>query len=68
MLINPSQLLDWKQYQFFNRPIGKLTEYFVFPFGQPCSEGSVRDETQGSVGCPRRMRLAIGMSEDVSQN
>jgi len=31
MLINPSQLLDWKQYQFFNRRIGKLTEYFVFP-------------------------------------
>jgi hypothetical protein len=48
MLINPSQLLDCKQYQFFNHRIGKLTEYFVFPFGQACSEGSVRDETQGA--------------------
>jgi len=31
MLINPSQLLDWKQYQPFNHRIGKLTEYFQFP-------------------------------------
>ena len=30
-LINPSQLLDCKQYQPFNHRIGKLTEYFVFP-------------------------------------
>ena len=30
-LINPSQLLDCKQYQPFNHRIGKLTEYFQFP-------------------------------------
>jgi len=42
-LINPSQLLDWKQYQAFNHRIGKLAEYFAFPFGQAYSERSVRD-------------------------
>jgi hypothetical protein len=38
MLINPSQLLDWKQYQPFNHRMGQLTEYFAFPFGQAYSE------------------------------
>ncbi|MEG4596061.1 hypothetical protein QUB00_30250 [Microcoleus sp. F8_C2] len=30
-LINPSQLLECKQYQPFNYRIGKLTEYVAFP-------------------------------------